>query len=727
MSYTYNLITDFGGSVNTQLVQTTIEESTITVTCNRIDTEADSINIIFESALSTEEKSALDFIVSSYTAPLISNSGVFETVVALDGTGDYKDIPSAFNAGAKSVYVREGTYFTTADIVIPDGGQLIGEANAKVIIYFVGTYGIKCDGNGGHVETTGTFSITSDTDQVVGTGSMFTNISAGQYILIGTNYYIIKSVESDTALTLAHVYRGAPITNKNVKIMIMYTGCKISGMIVTGSTTTGILLRSIRHGSLKSVFVMGCAQNITFDNISDFSCMEVVSSLSASTGVVIKDSVSLSCSVFNVFGCVSHGIEIDGDGFNVIIESSAIENNGGYGYNILGVNTQNTFTDNIIRFNKLGGVLCSSGTSIMSFSSCSISDNSGNGIENNGDCGIISGCAINNNSGIGIKTGLRTLIESCHVISNSEGIQVPSNRDKCIINSNNIINNTSMGINIIANNCIVEGNLYDNNTGINLQISGNKNNILGSSVVNSGSKGVYVTGNYNLISDNIIENNTGDGLDITGSNNSITLNKSLTNGGNGIVVSGSDNDLCHNDASSNTGTQYIDSGTDTIMIKHNMSSSNPGVNDDKSSGYGISSTWVNTTTKKSFTSVDSSIGSAVWESKNQYGSEHFYNDSDAESTTTSTTFQSKISLNTGVVSGDYEVNYCGEAWGDTEIKTDLDGTQISLHTMQDSYWASFSGFKKLTFSTTAIATIYFRAISGIAKVRNVRIKIVKIS
>ncbi len=731
-TYTRTLSGDFKNTSQLDVAAFTAvidADATVSVNVKTLFLDGDDVKIKFPQALTAEQEAQLDILVAAYTysAPISSTSGVYEAIVALDGSGDYTSIPAAFNSGAKSVFVKNGTYVTTSDIVIPNSGQMVGESNADVIIYFIGAYGVKCDGNNGVKETTGTFSIDVDTDQVVGTGTSFTNAAPGQYIMLGTNYFVVASIESDTALTVSPTYRGASMSGCITKILPMYLGCKIAGLIITGSYTTGLFIRGVRHGSLKSVTVASCAQNITVEDISDFSCVEIVSTLSASTGVVIKGCTSLSCSVFNIFGCGSHGIEMDGISCNIVIESTAIENNGGAGYNIIGSNTQHTLTDNIIRFNNGGGVITNSTSSLVSFSSCTVSNNNGYGFNIGGDCGIVSGCAVSKNTGIGIKVGVRTIVESCHVIGNlGDGIKAPLNCDKSVINGNNVINNGGIGVNIVADRTIIEGNLYDNNTGNNLHISGNKNNVQGSSVLNSGAKGAMITGNYNIFSDCIVDGNTGDGIYVTGNNNCITLNESLNNGGIGIYNSGTENDFCHDCAEDNTGTQYVDIGTGTILIKHHIEASDPSATDDKSIGYGISSTWVNTATKRSFRSVDATVGGAVWETDPVYGNENTYAESDVESSTAMTTFQTKVTFTTGSLAGSYEMKYCAEAYGDVEARVVVDGTTVATHTMNDAYWASLSGFKRIAFGAAATVTISYKAVSGTAKIRNARLNMIRV-
>ncbi len=70
-------------------------------------------------------------------APDISGA-LFAAVVASDGSGDFSDIASAVDAGAKSIFVKNGTYAleTSSAIDIGNGTRIEGETRVGVVLSF---------------------------------------------------------------------------------------------------------------------------------------------------------------------------------------------------------------------------------------------------------------------------------------------------------------------------------------------------------------------------------------------------------------------------------------------------------------------------------------------------------------------------------------------------------------------------------------------------------------
>jgi hypothetical protein len=83
----------------------------------------------------------------------------------------------------------------------------------------------------------------------------------------------------------------------------------------------------------------------------------------------------------------------------------------------------------------------------------------------------------------------------------------------------------------------------------------------------------------------------------------------------------------------------------------------PTVNDDINSGYAIGSNWINTVSKISFKCVDNSAGAAVWSMAvvNWQSA-----DSNDESSTTSTSWQDKVTMTTPALTGTFFMIYSAE-------------------------------------------------------------------
>lgn len=122
-----------------------------------------------------------------------------------------------------------------------------------------------------------------------------------------------------------------------------------------------------------------------------------------------------------------------------------------------------------------------------------------------------------------------------------------------------------------------------------------------------------------------------------------------------------------------------------------------------------------------------------------YGNEYQYAESEGESSTTSGSFQNKVNLTTSALAGgDYRISWFYEVYttdNDMNIRVQLDDTTNLTeheHTSVDEgdkhYWASHSGFMKVTLS----AASHFIDIDwnddggGSAKIRRARLEIKKI-
>lgn len=118
---------------------------------------------------------------------------------------------------------------------------------------------------------------------------------------------------------------------------------------------------------------------------------------------------------------------------------------------------------------------------------------------------------------------------------------------------------------------------------------------------------------------------------------------------------------------------------------------------------------------------------------------HDYAESEAESSTSLTTYQPKLQHTTPLLSAsDYMIRWSGERVNsvkdnNTMVEVDLDSGTIlaefsKSNTKATDEWLPFSGFKKVTLTAaTHTVDINYKAVAGTAKIRRVRIEITKIS
>lgn len=551
-SYDYSISTDFtsASQVNiSELKNAITADPAINIDPSYISSVDDTVTIHFPSSLSSEQKTALDSLVSAYTyvetkTPYAVSYDTF--ISNNEYIGEYSSIADAFANGKTSLFVKNGTYYESSDIIIPNGGQLFGELPGKTIIYLVGSARVVIDGSGGVKETTGTISIVNNSKIVTGSGTTFTNLASGQYIRLGTNYYEIDTVDSNIQLTLKEVYVGTSLTNNSYQAQAMFSGCRINNFNIVASSSTGLYIRGVRHSGINSVAISKCGTGLEIVDCGDLSIKEVITTYSGDSGVKISNSVSLSLHTINVFNSLSHGIYLSGINTNVVINSCASENNNGCGLYINNSSECTHIIGSIFKNNNSDGVYSTSNTMHMVISGCEVSSNNGIGFNITGSYNEISNCCIEENNTDGIITGHGCIINGCIITECTNGIKMISGSNNCCIDGNNVSNNSGYGIQILSNNCGINGNNINNNGTDGIYIDGTKNRISNNTVVGNGERGIHILGtaSNNVVNGNIIDTSTGNGLEIiTGSTNNIVTSNNILD---------------------NTGSNFVDSGTGTV-------------------------------------------------------------------------------------------------------------------------------------------------------------------
>src|SRR5436190_4392868 len=122
---------------------------------------------------------------------------------------DYGLPSAAFADGKFNVFVLPGTYNESTDIAIPDGGCITGAGRGRTIIDFGGNVAsLTCSSDFKSVETGGTVTLTQGSASVLGSGTTFTNMSVGQFLILHSNSFQIGAIIDNTHLTLENVYNG---------------------------------------------------------------------------------------------------------------------------------------------------------------------------------------------------------------------------------------------------------------------------------------------------------------------------------------------------------------------------------------------------------------------------------------------------------------------------------------------------------------------------------------
>lgn len=435
---------------------------------------------------------------------IIKSVSTYHAIVANDGTGDFLTIADAFNAGVINALVRRGHYVEMQNVTLPEGGLLIGENAGSVWIVFPGQHGVLVDGSGGNVETTGTISVTSGSQQVVGVGTTFHNGMDGYYILIDNNYFEIATVVSATELYLVLPYNGRGVTNHPLQAQRMFTGTSLRNLVIVQSSGPAITYRAVRHGTIQDVALKYNTPNIVVENCSDVTFKNTISEASLGQGIALT-------------GC-----------YNMLMESTSTKNCFGHGVFIQ--NSCNLFIDSCSAVANAGNGLYSLGSCRISINCGSYNANSGHGIATdaaNKGMMVISGLIAENNSGSGIYLNDNTnLVNGCVCYKNQlNGIKVGNNG---VVTNNQCNSNGANGVDCDGDDdCILSNNICQLNGGSGVYCdNGQRNSVSGNRSTGNAGTGVYMGPgtNINFLINNILSGNTTAPYQDFGSSNIVNQN-----------------------------------------------------------------------------------------------------------------------------------------------------------------------------------------------------------
>lgn len=424
---------------------------------------------------------------------------IYDAIVDAAGTGDYLLPSEAFNAGHQKVFIMPGDYTEISTIFIPDEGALISTPLGTATISLISTVSIEADAGPG-IEDTGTVSITNGTNTVSGTGTSFTNLSTGDYIILVARSYEIANISNDTSLTLTETYYGNTLTNSNQwYARAMFTGITLSNFTVKGDGGNAIFLRGCRKSVLDDIIVDEAVDdNIQLTRCDGVTVRNVFTCNSESSGLTMNNCRNISFKNCFFENNAVEGLDFNGINRHVTIGGCTFANNAANGMS-LGGDTDNVTITNSIFTNNLGKGLVTLGSNVFecTIENCVLTENGDAGMDFDARGAIITGCVVKSNGSHGIQGGIRGLISNNQLLQNDgNGLILTNADDRAIVTGNMCGNNTANGIRvasdyvIVSNNdcfsndingifivsgatdCIVIGNHCLNNTNSNINDSG---------------------------------------------------------------------------------------------------------------------------------------------------------------------------------------------------------------------------------------------------------------
>ena len=459
----------------------------------------------------------------SYIDPSIARKDqiapeMFDAVVALSG-GDYTSVQNALSDNHRTIFVRNGIYTLSSDIVISENATVItGESRGGVIFDCNQTgNGIKIHGDSANYED-GTASIAFGSKEVYGSGTLWSsNASAGEYMFIRGRWYEIRSVNSDTHITIDIPYKGRTASSITYKIASLVKNVTLRNFTMKNFCED--LRAPVELWWTSGCHIQNCEINYT-NNCGVHA--------SSNYGFFLKEACS--CKLVNnyVNDTLENAIHMENCSFNGIINNSTI-NNGNNGICLLN-SSHNTISANSCNSNMNGIYL-----------------------DNSSDNTIESNMCINNSSGINSSNSYRNTINSNTCRQGINGVKLSSSSNENTI-SGNVCNYNTNGIQI--NSCmdnILTGNSCSHQDNIGIYLNSSSNNVLNANKCAYNSNvGVYLNNNCdaNAIVGNSLTNNDPYGLHILGADCESNLV------GNNILVN-------------NASAPAYDQGTDTEEKYHN--------------------------------------------------------------------------------------------------------------------------------------------------------------
>ena len=402
---------DLVGTTDNQILTNKIissENNQINITKNNItDLNFASVS---ESGLTrfatTSEINEGNVTNAAITPNAMRNSAVFmprshSAIVGPANThADYTSISAAFNDGHMDVFVRDGIYTETQDIIIPNRGKIEGENAGQVVIVLADKAGIYATGNK-IITDQGSISIDTNTNIVTGEKTAFTQLDDGspntiKMILLANNFYQVSEIKDDTTLTLAKNYNGVSLKNKKYLLQEMYAGISLTNLVIYNyrngvenpQNYPAVVLNAVTLCKFDFVTIRGYSP-LVIKNSGDFTLSKVVISDSQEDGVLLNNCIEIGLESFNIYNCLGNGIKyVKSSNCKITISSITANLNGIY---IDSESSINTITNTTIKYNKEKGVFGDKSNKIIVTSGSIIEDNGEEGLYLTGENNIVMG------------------------------------------------------------------------------------------------------------------------------------------------------------------------------------------------------------------------------------------------------------------------------------------------------------------------------------------------
>lgn len=329
--------------------------------------------------------------------------GTTITINTSDDIQENLDIIDA--AGGGTLYLQNGTYTLTADILIPSTVTMQGVSRDGVIIDCNTLYKVSMTGS--NIYSTGTVTINNGATSVVGSGTTWTSAMVGRHILLDGLWYEITAFVSTTNLTI-DTYQGDNLAGAAYVLATINDNASLNKVTITNATGVGLSIQYAMEPNLFDLVIYACGTGIDMDYVT-YPKLQVTAN---------ENGVNINMNFV--------------EGFAIDFSESSYSTTGA---GIIMTNTRNsTFFNSSVNDNTADGINMTT-CSRIAFISFDISGNGGQGIE------FVSGCNDNQMTD-GVLDG-----------NTSDGIKLTATSDRNTFVAMSVTNNGGYGINIAASTC----------------------------------------------------------------------------------------------------------------------------------------------------------------------------------------------------------------------------------------------------------------------------------
>lgn len=315
------------------------------------------------------------------------------------------DIQAAVDAvsreGGGTIQLIAEEYPLLAPINIKPRVNLVGVRPDVTVLNFLGSAG-NVTVFGEQAYTTGTITGIASNVIVTGSGTAWlANVKAGMHLFLGTRWYEIASVLSDTSLILAEGYGDNVSFASTYRIAFPNLNTTMRDFSIKNSSVTGLEVKDTRKITIDNIFCQDNNIGASFTNVSEANVEKFLAVSNTSHGFSLNNfgffdwesvnSISSGGAGYLVnnaksgsfFACTSNANTADGFNLTTVDDiafSVGAESNGGEGIEFVSASANCAIADSTFRNNTSDGIKLTASTDHVRIYSTNLRANGGYGI-----------------------------------------------------------------------------------------------------------------------------------------------------------------------------------------------------------------------------------------------------------------------------------------------------------------------------------------------------------